>query len=712
MPRTLLSLSVFLAACLTTSAAAGPTDVIRCNPLSPGHTFIESLLRVDTPYGNAGYLIDRPGHYLVTNDLDASAFDFGILVTSPGVTLDLGGHTLYAQPMSKKVLSRYAIAGVPAEGRGFRTNLEATPIASPSNRAIIGMRGASLLLRNGTLRPLTDGVDAQGVLVVDHIDVLHASAAPNSHAIVSQSAELTIASSRLQGAAVSVSVVVPSEGMLRVFDSRIEGGSKGLEILGSGFGHVQGSTISGETALFVSGSVSVTHNMIRGGVRVIGESGWFEDNDLIAMNADHALIVEGYRQIVSKNRIRGGRLAAINVTGAGNRVSSNRLQTRGRGILVGGESNLIERNNALVPASGCGVEFTTADTHVYRDNVVRLRATPVCGEPNTEATTSGDAEPPVPLLLARPRLGVPCAPPDAVLLPDGIGWTGSGPIVIDQPGYYLLTRDLHFADDGGLTITSPGVVLDLGGFMVGCNACRRLVQASGGGVTVLNGTLDGGDPALGVSGGGFVWAWNLSATCHLLHSGGCSALQMSGLEEVMIEESAIDYGGAVSASRVRIAGTNVDGVEAGLFVDGSIAAHVEGSRFQADWALTASAGASIVGNYVSGRTLKYRSTTVLRHNIINTETTYVEGEGAHFEDNIVGTSYRLYATGDAVVSRNSIFSLRGVRLSGSNLLQDNLILATYCGVELEDCEPSQALVDNVVLDAGEGICGPPAHCLP
>lgn len=713
MPRTLLALSVFLAACLTTGAAAGPTDVIRCNPLSPGHTFIESLSRIDTPHGSAGYLIDRPGHYLIAGDISVPAFDFGILVTSPGVTLDLGEHVLSAGPGTRAVVAMHGRAQLLLRN-GSLAHREAAILPYPVSHPILLEKP---LLEKRPIRsekpaletPAPPGtvVDAgSGSLVLDHVELHNESIASTSRVLVSQGGNLTIASSKLRGAAVSVSVVVSSEAMVRVFDSRIEGASKGLEILGSGFGHVQGSTISGETALFVSGRVTVTHNMIRGGVRVIGGAGWFEDNDLIAMDSDHALIVEGSKQIISRNRIRGGRLAAIKISGAGNRVSGNRLQTRGRGILVGGESNLIERNDALVPAGGCGIEFTTADQHVYRDNVVRLRATPVCGEPNTEATTSGDAEPPVPLILARPRLGVPCAPPDAVLLPDGVAWSGIGPLVIDQPGYYLVTKDFGFPKEGGISITASDVVLDLGGHTVFCNFCPRLVDAPGQNITILDGTLDGGGRTLQMIGGGYARVWNIEGSCQLLSSSGCSALTIMGREEAVVEESGFESG-SVSAVRSTVSGTKVDAIETGLSVRGSVAAHVEGSFIKGDRGLRTSEGASIVGNLVVARELKYEARTLLRHNFINCEDTRLEGEGILFEDNIT-RYHRLRSTGSLTMSRNSIFNDYGVEPHGSVTVEDNLILARAreCGIELEDCGSSQVVVNNVIMGTEEGICRP------
>jgi|CXWL01.1.fsa_nt_gi hypothetical protein len=105
----------------------------------------------------------------------------------------------------------------------------------------------------------------------------------------------------------------------------------------------------------------------------------------------------------------------------------------------------------------------------------------------------GPLDPPSPpsatgtLPQAEPRMPIP-----------PVGWDGSFPIVIDQPGSYFLTRNLvgiALAPTwNGIEIAAPRVWLDLNGFSVIADGTGRsgvAVTGSLSGIKVSNGTVAG-----------------------------------------------------------------------------------------------------------------------------------------------------------------------------------------------------------------------------
>jgi hypothetical protein len=75
-----------------------------------------------------------------------------------------------------------------------------------------------------------------------------------------------------------------------------------------------------------------------------------------------------------------------------------------------------------------------------------------------------------------------------------VGWTGTFPIVINQPGSYFFTRDLTTTSAVGIQITSSDVTLDLNGFSLnGANVGADGITVSGqlADLTIENGNVRG-----------------------------------------------------------------------------------------------------------------------------------------------------------------------------------------------------------------------------
>ena len=84
-----------------------------------------------------------------------------------------------------------------------------------------------------------------------------------------------------------------------------------------------------------------------------------------------------------------------------------------------------------------------------------------------------------------------------------VGWDGTFPIVISQPGSYYLTRGLTgVASNAGISITTGHVTLDLNGFQLTGSYGNDAIQVSDGAssVTIRNGTITGW--VKGISAGG------------------------------------------------------------------------------------------------------------------------------------------------------------------------------------------------------------------
>lgn len=74
------------------------------------------------------------------------------------------------------------------------------------------------------------------------------------------------------------------------------------------------------------------------------------------------------------------------------------------------------------------------------------------------------------------------------------------PIVIEQPGLFVLDRSIRAADGPGIIVRSGGVTVDLGGHAIVCEVQRGIVVERGvEGVAIRNGSIV--SPTVGIDGG-------------------------------------------------------------------------------------------------------------------------------------------------------------------------------------------------------------------
>jgi hypothetical protein len=146
-----------------------------------------------------------------------------------------------------------------------------------------------------------------------------------------------------------------------------------------------------------------------------------------------------------------------------------------------------------------------------------------------------------------------------------IGPTSTWPIVIDQPGSYLLTADLSTTSTiGAIRIEVNNVVLDLGGHVIlgggSSNGSSGVASLSGlGGITIRNGMISNFETCISV--GGAVQSSNsiedvsvsscaegIVATATVIRDSRASGCVISGI---------FDQGGAVLSSDVMYSGYGI-----------------------------------------------------------------------------------------------------------------------------------------------------------
>jgi hypothetical protein len=101
--------------------------------------------------------------------------------------------------------------------------------------------------------------------------------------------------------------------------------------------------------------------------------------------------------------------------------------------------------------------------------------------------SAGPLDPPNP-----PGSTLPQVEPRAPIPP--VGWAGTFPIVINQPGSYFFTRDLTYTGGLAIQISSSNVTLDLNGFTLdGANVGSQGIAVSGqlADLTIENGNVRG-----------------------------------------------------------------------------------------------------------------------------------------------------------------------------------------------------------------------------
>jgi len=295
---------------------------------------ISALSSVDTEHGTVGVLIDKPGCYALSNDLEVPSLVLAaILITAPEATLDLNQHTLLDEFRNARWLVR-----------------------------IMGPR--RVVVRNGTLDGGIEGVYA----TADGIE--------NSRV---QLESLNIPLGRDSR---YIGLISNGIALLHVRDSTVRGVDTAAILIGSGV--IEDSVfraasfgIYGEH--FHRGRV-LRNRIIGDRALTLGGRNFVDDN---SVEARYGVEVLGSMNLIRGNSIQSGEMGVI-VRNSNNRITGNMLSGRAlAGITISqGNNNLISGNS--IKDAYCGIQFDEAGSNLYRDNVIEGADEGVCGEPNRD----------------------------------------------------------------------------------------------------------------------------------------------------------------------------------------------------------------------------------------------------------------------------------------------------------------------------------------
>jgi len=687
-----------------------------CEPV-PEKFFIDGLGSIATDLGTAGYVIDRPGHYILTRDIEAQAVDIGILVRGHGVILDLRGHTISDR-----------------EGESVLIAVD---------------RGRDTSIRNGTLKGGAAAIDAfrpNDGNAMEHLDIsririlAHASSERYSVSVAGLR-RVNIEGMEVSGGSRGVSILGSSGS--RIIGSRIEASQEGLRLY-AGIRVIR-STIEAPDAVVVdSGRVDLTGNRIIGGatgaaaLRIAEGYHRIRHNRIQAAGAAAALYLSG-NSIVQSNEIRGGSEAVV-VTGRTSRLTGNSIAADATGIRVAGDINIIEGNLIAGTALQCGISFEGGPQNVYRNNTLEQGS--VCGEPNIDG--GGNSTGPcagVECATRRFRISPlvfeeadedrfsraessapPCGAGDIVAIADwGPVQTqyGKAGLLIDESGYYRLANDLHATEEDyeteyAIVITGRDVTLDLGHHVVDAVEARPLLIAGSVNVVIRNGEFRGGSLGLRAIGDATstatglrlerIWLWRGSTS-------GYQSFRTENFRRVEIIDSrfhATEVHSTIEGPTTGIIrGTSITGVEGGLwayeFDDGVLS----DNSISGDYSLSLGSGNLLRRNDIGAASMGARNRvedSLFHGGQYNEDGLRTEGDENVIRDSWVTGVVTLSSSRNRLV--DSIVG-NGIEIRGeSNTIENNFISGYECGAKLET-DAAHVYRNNVIVDAHEGFCGFP-----
>jgi len=675
-----------------------------CEP-APETFEISSLGLVYTNDGSAGYLIDKPGSYIVVNDLQVENLRFGIHITSPDVTLDLGGHTLedlgnvvslirVSRPRNVTVRNgrllggQFSFGGAGCGGESGHTRL-----------------GTGLLLEKLTIETAD-----QPILIGCTNDVdLHEN--------------------RFTG---GVAVQIHETSRARVVDNWIEGDDHGLLLEGD-HAVVSGNTIIGHTS--VTGSANlIQDNHVRGGAYVKDRWNRILNNEFVATEY-YALQVRG-TNLIQNNDFHGGTIAGLLVTNSAPRVVGNTFQGGNAGIRVEGSASLVEDNVFQNDGLQCAISYTTSAEHVYRDNHVSPGVELACGEPNIDG--GGNS------LLAAACEGSACAGAGVTTAHSGRDHAsrraavkpscdpiielseprptttpyGTAGLLIDQPGHYVLDVDLGLPEATfGVLITASSVILDLNRHTISTESAIAVGVRGSPQVVLRNGNLRGGGTGVSVLGDPQTRHGSLRIENMSIFQG--IGLKTEGTARVDIFHSLISGSNEaviiLGRATGRLIGNTIRSNQIGLdirdFRDGEILDNV----ISGTEALILGSRNLVRGNTMHSLVLLGHHNRVVRNVIEDWRTTFGVSFGPDASSNLLESNFigkpvdmrsrynrleRNTLTKDS--SDEYVVSVQGVK----QILDDNLIFGggSGCGVDLLT-DSGHVLRENVIVGVSEELCG-------
>ena len=732
------------------SLAAGSTDG-RGSCLNP--ITISELVPTPTEFGIAGYVIDRPGFYLVSRNLSVPAVDFGILILAENVTVDLGGHAI-SDVSGESTLIR--LIGNPVRATVRNGRLEG------GGQAIVVTREGPALSRN-----------ERSALIVEGMLVRTMNKGRAGWSIeVSDVRDVSIVSSRVTGA--DYGVVLTRWMRSEISDSTIIAEKTGIDStiivkqnLPQARGEIRGNYIRAHKALSAGFGTLIEDNTIKGAVELTSMLDRLVGNRIEAHHGNHALSVSGSSNLIERNHIDAGTEAGIHLLGEANRIASNVVMSRNVGIRVSGAHNLLEANTIGGGGLGCGLLFENDNGHAYRDNSIRVAGQAVCGDDNIDgggntvgpvclqglssssglapdgtchdATSVGPADWTIGQGFSgygstqrrgpARRLMYECPPADAVQISEiapAVTPLGYAAIVITEPGYYLVTEDLTIPRGSiGVAILAAPVTVDFGGHVISCDTfCWSMIAARGvGDVTIRNGVLLGGDRSIEVDDLSSLHIENMHVTC--TSASDCRSLRAERIGHAEILNSkllGIETSAAIVASTGRIVGNEIGALEGGLlggFIDGEVLDNL----LRGDDALTWSGNNLVAGNLIvghgQGHALALRSgTSLVVNNSFLQGGDFGVGIGADestFAGNLLrGVGFSLGSIRSTIINNTIVRRPPfegpevGITVLGvSNTIENNLIVRpVLCGIGFLN-DGHNPYRDNVVLGAQEGACGVP-----
>ena len=658
-----------------------------------------------TQHGNAGYVIDQSGYYVLAVDLDARAFDVGILVLAGNVVLDLDSHTLRAQL-----------------GTAVR-------VADHNPR---------LTVRNGTIDGGSEGIAATGPqwggsLKIERITFNGAPGVTDHSILVSDVANVAIVANMINGPRIGIALSGWTtsgiqENHIKASEVALASEPLNQQTHTHARQEVRSNHLEAPRALSTGAYSFIEGNRIRGAVELDSAPSRFRDNDISLPVGAYAVTTSGGPHLIEGNRISGGAMAAVRILGEANRFSDNAITADNTGVEVSGKYNLIEHNTIKGNRLSCGIRFSNDGDHVHRGNTTSGSRTPICGEPNIDGG-AGDSRPPqfprsprgpASRLLpgpSRPELARSAECPSETFIPiDGPSPTntpvGPAAILIDKPGHYVLTSDLSVSSGTGIVIDADDVTLDLGGHTLSCRRGHTIRVLEGNKIVIRNGFVSDGE-GIFAAGTAALRVEDVDAGCS--SSSGCLALSAGGIGHIEIVNSqfhGVESGVNVHARTGRITGSQFRAIESAMLAVFSESGLVRDSLFRSD-DMTIAGSATIVDNVIRGRLEPQGGTHYIAGNMITGTRDFsldLFYEPGTTENNIImARRVRIESPGRQFTSNMIVgypmdYGVSAWIFGDGHRLDDNFIVRATCGLYF-DRAYGNSYRDNVVLGSGEGACG-------
>jgi hypothetical protein len=711
-----------------------------------GETFeIDVMAVVSTPAGSAGFVIDRPGCYVVTRDLVVPDVDYGFLIRANHVTLDLQNH-LVSDPLTRstiiRVMGSFDATIINGSLKGGLGGVIATIEPSSAIGSRLTIRGMSIT----STFPAYAGIDVHkyhDVRILSNVIVV-----VDRGVVVRENPFIVMANNRIEAKGAGVQ-------LFRTLSGRIHGNIiRASAPLSADTSYVIEDNVlvsreAGTEALLLRGPMNrVLRNEIdakasRSAISLNGSMNVVRGNRIVS-GQDRGIDVSSWGNVIEDNRVDGGTESSVSVSSFGNRVLGNWVAARAVGFTVSGASNLLEQNSVGGRELECGIAFEGSG-NVHRHNRLRGTGAEICGEPSTEGTGSvtgpwqgGDGHGTTGADRAATSRVVGFDSECLVgrereILISGLrametafGTTG---LVIDEPGYYIVTKDLLVPYDGngfrlnsGILVTAPDVVIDLDHHTIG-GAAEILVRALlEGSVTLRSGLLAGGDIGLHATSSEvkrdqarlvlddmkILWGGNTDYQGLSMHNVGHIQIRRSVIEGLDVAM------GVMGPTTGLIEDSFIDASEFGFYGLSFNQGVIRRSHFFGELGLWVGSGNTLVENTIWGvrapALMAGEENEVLNNVIVGAE----DGVRILEDDNLIrgniirassGTGVSLMSNMNQVEANVINDSLFGIEVLGEdNTIENNLLVRATCGLVLER-ETGNIFSENVVLDAWEGVCG-------